>query len=158
MEEEKGVTFYVSTDGNDEWSGKLAEANGDRSDGPFATLQKARDAVRALKEEGGGLTSPVMVMVRGGIYFLAKTLMLKEKDSGTRECPITWRAYPGETPILSGGRIISNWMPYKGAIQQAEWSPAQSKQTATRQLFYRCKRQRRARWPKYDPNNPIRGG
>ena len=39
--------FYVATDGNDAWSGTLASPNAEKSDGPFATLQRARDAVRA---------------------------------------------------------------------------------------------------------------
>ncbi|MGE5220804.1 MAG: right-handed parallel beta-helix repeat-containing protein, partial [Omnitrophica WOR_2 bacterium] len=158
MEKEAGVIFYVSTQGNDAWTGKLAEAKGDRSDGPFATLQKARDAVRGLKEKESGLTIPVTVIIRGGTYFLSKTLALSDKDSGTRECPVTWQAYPGETPILSGGQVISNWKPYKGDIQQADCPAALIKQAPVRQLFYRGQRQRRSRWPKYDPENPIRGG
>ena len=39
--------------GNDQWSGRLAAPNGDASDGPFATLQKARDAIRAVEEVHG---------------------------------------------------------------------------------------------------------
>jgi len=41
--------FYVATDGNDDWSGTLPVANTQSSDGPFATLARARDAVRELK-------------------------------------------------------------------------------------------------------------
>ena len=58
--------YYVSTAGRDTWSGRLAEADGDGGDGPFATLERARDAVRLLKEDKlpvGG----VGVYVRGGV-------------------------------------------------------------------------------------------
>ena len=41
--------FYVSTKGNDAWSGRLSGPNREGTDGPFATLAKARDAVRSLK-------------------------------------------------------------------------------------------------------------
>ena len=30
--------FYVAPNGNDQWSGKSADANPEKSDGPFATL------------------------------------------------------------------------------------------------------------------------
>jgi len=39
--------FYISPAGNDGWSGRLAEPNAARSDGPFATIARARDAVRS---------------------------------------------------------------------------------------------------------------
>jgi hypothetical protein len=31
--------FYVATNGNDAWSGRLAEPNAEKTDGPFATLE-----------------------------------------------------------------------------------------------------------------------
>ena len=39
-----GPTIYVSTLGDDAWSGRLPEASPDRTDGPFGTLERARDA------------------------------------------------------------------------------------------------------------------
>jgi len=41
-----GTVMYVSTEGNDAWSGKLAQPNAQHSDGPFASLAAARDAIR----------------------------------------------------------------------------------------------------------------
>ncbi|MFH1743179.1 MAG: hypothetical protein ABIH23_29580 [bacterium] len=43
------VAFYVSTDGNDSWSGARPDPNRQKSDGPFATLDRARDAVHTAK-------------------------------------------------------------------------------------------------------------
>ena len=37
--EDVQATFFVATKGNDGWSGKLAEPNGAKTDGPFATLE-----------------------------------------------------------------------------------------------------------------------
>ncbi len=47
------TNLYVSPTGKDQWSGRLAAPNGDSSDGPFATLQKARDTIRAMKKSTG---------------------------------------------------------------------------------------------------------
>jgi hypothetical protein len=40
---------------------------------------------------------------------LDATLMFLPEDSGTAESPITYAAYPGEQPIISGGRTIAGW-------------------------------------------------
>ncbi|MGO7286873.1 right-handed parallel beta-helix repeat-containing protein, partial [Rhizobium ruizarguesonis] len=42
--------FYVSPDGKDTWSGLLPTANQQGGDGPFASIERARDAAR---EKGG---------------------------------------------------------------------------------------------------------
>ena len=76
------ATFFVATDGSDSWSGTLATPNADRSDGPLATLGKARDAIRRIERKGR--TTPLVVMVRGGKYFLDQTFVLDAEDSGTR--------------------------------------------------------------------------
>src|SRR5690349_1151925 len=46
-----GVTFFVATNGNDGWKGKLPQPDVAKTDGPFATLGRARDAVRELKDK-----------------------------------------------------------------------------------------------------------
>ena len=43
--------FYVAPGGKDTWSGRLAAAKPDGSDGPLATLAGARDAIRRLKDQ-----------------------------------------------------------------------------------------------------------
>jgi len=107
--------FYVATDGDD--------GNPGTKDRPIATLHRARDTVRELKPQQG-LKKPVTVLVRGGKYFLENTLVLSDGDSGTRQCPISYKAYPGEHPILSGGQKVIGWEPYKGKILRGELSTA----------------------------------
>lgn len=97
-----GHRFYVATDGNDAWSGQLPAPNADKTDGPFATLVRSRDAIRQLKATGR-LNKPVTVMVRGGTYYLPEPFTLTPQNSGTKENSITYAAYSGEEPILSGG-------------------------------------------------------
>jgi hypothetical protein len=69
----KSVELYVATNGNDKWSGQLATPNKARTDGPFATVQRARDQLRALKEKNA-LSGGARVLVRGGVYNLKDTL------------------------------------------------------------------------------------
>jgi len=150
-------TLYVAVDGNDRWSGRLAAPTADHNDGPFATLARARDAIRALKAQGH-LQLPVHVLVRGGKYFLDQPLMLGPEDSGTRRYPVCYQAFPNEKPILSGGRRITGWQPYKGEILQARLPGAKGGKWKFRQLFFNGQRQRRARYPNFDPANPLYGG
>lgn len=152
-----GTMVFVATNGNDSWSGKLAEPDAKKTDGPFATLLRARDAVRELKQKGE-LKEPVTVMVRGGKYYLDETLVLNSQDSGTRDCPVIYTAYQGEKPILSGSRKLTGWKPYKGKILQCELPEAKGGKWKFRQLFFNGKRQIRARYPKFDPNDPLYGG
>jgi len=97
-------------------------------------------------------------MVRGGKYFLEKTLVLGPENSGTQNCPITYTAYPCEKPILSGGRRITGWKPYKGKILQCLLPEAKGGKWKLRHLFYNGQRQIRARTPNFDPENPLYGG
>ena len=103
--EDPQADLFVAAVGNDAWTGTLPEPNGEKSDGPFATVSRARDAVRALKAKGP-LTKPVIVMVREGTYYLKETLVFGPEDSGTKDCPVSYVAYPGETPVVSGGRLM----------------------------------------------------
>lgn len=84
-------TFWVAPGGDD--------AAGGSSDRPFATLGRARDAVRAVNRGAGDYT----VIVRGGAYRLDAPLALDARDGGGEGHLVTWRAADGETPILSGG-------------------------------------------------------
>ena len=80
---------------------------------PLATLAGARDAIRRLKAKGGVRTGAT-VLVRGGTYVLSEPLRFVPEDSGTKEHPVIYAAYPGEKPVLSGGRAIAGWKPGEG--------------------------------------------
>jgi hypothetical protein len=102
--------FFVATNGDDAWSGSLPQPELRRNDGPFATLTRARDAARRFREtQGVTLTQPVMIYVRGGCYLLQKPFLLDATDSGKADSPLMITAYPGEKPVISGGRRITGW-------------------------------------------------
>ena len=101
------AAFYVAKNGNDAWSGKLATPNDAGTDGPFATLERARDAVRALKKETPN-AGPLAVEVKAGVYELARPLELTAEDGGASpERRIVWRSAPGERVQLCGGRYLT---------------------------------------------------
>ncbi|NOZ24123.1 MAG: right-handed parallel beta-helix repeat-containing protein [Planctomycetes bacterium] len=150
------TTFYVGKNGNDEWSGKLASPNDAKTDGPFATIARARDAIRQLKATG--LKQPVTVMVRKGVYDLDQTLLFAQQDSGTKEYPITYQAYPGETVVLRGGHMVTGWKPWRDGIMQTDLKAQGLDGVSFHQLFYKDKRQVLARYPNFDPEHPRTGG
>jgi hypothetical protein len=104
------VSIYVSPDGSDQFTGSLARNNANRTDGPLATLGRARDAVRLMRRNNDGkLARPVHIVLRGGTYWLPQPFELMPEDSGTAECPVTYMAYPNERPVVSAGRPVRQW-------------------------------------------------
>ncbi|MGD9518485.1 MAG: right-handed parallel beta-helix repeat-containing protein [Armatimonadota bacterium] len=104
-----GITLYVAPDGNDTWSGRQAKAG--EGDGPFASLERARDEIRRLKQAGGLPEGGVTVEVAGGIYERAGSFELTAEDSGTDEAPILYRAARGAEVRLIGGKRVTGFTP-----------------------------------------------
>ena len=150
----ESIVLYVATNGNDQWSGALADAKD--GDGPFATLGRAQDEVRKLIASGP-LAAPVTVFVRGGTYELPATFTLGPEDSGTENCPVVYRAYEGERPLLVGARKITGFKPFKGKIMQASLKGTELEGVVFRQLFFKGERMVMARYPNKDPEDPHFG-
>jgi parallel beta-helix repeat protein len=151
----KEEVLYVSVQGSDAWSGRLPEPNAAKTDGPFATLERARNAIRSTRS-GTALRTPVGVYVRGGVYALSAPLVFLPEDSGTPEAPITYASCPGEEVILSGGRVITGWKkaPSPAAGQNrlpglwtAEVPGVKEGEWYFHQLFVNGERRQRARAP-----------
>lgn len=103
------MIFYVATNGRDDWSGRQADPAQDGTDGPFATLEGARDAIRLLKDNGD--RDGIEVRLREGTYSLGHPFELSERDSGTRDRPIVFRPHNQESVTLSGGHALSDFEP-----------------------------------------------
>lgn len=151
------TTLYVSPRGNDAWTGRLSVANDARTDGPLASLAKARETIRTLRQQGA-LTGPVTVWLRGGTYYLTQTFTLEQADSGTPDAPITYRAMAGERPRLVGGLPITGFTPHRQSILKADVGKQGFRGVAFQQLFCNGQRQHLARYPNFDPRDPIGGG
>jgi hypothetical protein len=91
------ATLHIAPAGNDASPGS--------ADRPFATLVRARDAVRGLRTRGL-LDGPVTVIVHGGDYRLASGLSLGPEDSGTATTPVVWQAAEGEVVRWVGGPTL----------------------------------------------------
>ena len=114
----EGTTLYVAPNGQDRWSGALAEPNRDGTDGPLATVKGAQRRLRQSIKEGRG--AAVRVLLRDGTYAQSSTLLFTAADGGAEAkeypgaiasapCTVTWGAYPREEPVISGGRRITRW-------------------------------------------------
>ncbi len=142
----QAATLYISPQGNDAWSGRLAKANNERTDGPKTSLAGARDEIRKFKAQGP-LKEPVQVIVAAGTYTLAEPFVLAPQDSGTKDCPITYQAADGAKPVFSGGRIITDFQPGKDGIWQARIPQVAEGKWYFEQLFVNGRRAIRARTP-----------
>jgi len=91
--------LYVAATGSDSWSGRLAAPNSGGTDGPLATLEAARAAARKLGKE-----QPRKIVVQPGRYFLDKTLVLTDEDTG-----LTIESAPDAGACLIGGRMVTGW-------------------------------------------------
>jgi hypothetical protein len=109
--------FHVAPNGSDTNPGTQAQ--------PFATLEKVRDAAK----------SGDRIVLKGGTYQLGETLVLGPQNSG-----VTWMAASGETPVLSGGVVVTGWTPDKNGIWKAPVSLGNF-----RQLWVNGQRAQRAR-------------
>ncbi len=92
----KSADFYVSPGGSDENDGSLER--------PFATIEKARDAVRALDKAG---KSEVIVGIMPGDYRTTGITFTAE-DSGTKDCPIRYCKYGEGEVIINGGVSLNS--------------------------------------------------
>jgi hypothetical protein len=171
-EEGSAMVFHVAVNGDDSWSGRQPDPARAGADGPFRTLERARDAIRALKAAGGLPAGGVSVTLRGGRYELRQPFMLEAVDSGTAEAPVVYQAAAGEEVRLIGGRVISGWRPVadaavlnrlapsaRGKVLQADLraqgltdlppltAPAWAESDAGLELFFRDAPMTLARWP-----------
>lgn len=164
----RAADLFVATNGSDAWSGTRAEPNAQKTDGPFASLERARDEVRKLKAAGRP-GKGVTVNVREGVYSLPRTFALGAEDSGTERAPIVYRAFRSEPVTLSGGRELSEFAPHRGAVLKCSvkalgldtLKPVTTDRFAgdvpAFELFFEGRRMDLARWPNARPSNP-RGG
>ena len=130
--------FHVSPNGNDTNTGTQAK--------PFATLERARDAIRELKQ-AGPLKEPVTVRLQAGTYPMAQEVRFGPEDSGTAACPITYTAAEGAAVVLDGGRRSSGWKKHDDKLWVAELPEVASGTWRFRQLYVNGQQRVRARTP-----------
>ncbi len=134
--------FAVAPTGNDANPGSAAQ--------PFATLTRARDAVRAAKRLAPN--RDYEVAVRGGLYRVGETIVFSTADSAAEGHTITYAAFPGETPVFTASVAITDWR-RDGAVWTA---PLPATLETFRTLSDRVGRLPRARTGAFSPARDYR--
>jgi hypothetical protein len=94
------VTFHVAPHGADAGPGTESQ--------PFATLGRARQAVRAINAT---MRDDIVVLLHGGVYPIDRSITFGPEDSGFNGHNVIYRAAPNETPVFSGGKRVVGWTP-----------------------------------------------
>jgi hypothetical protein len=96
-------------------------------------------------------TGPVNVFLRGGTYEVREPILFTPADSGSAAAPVTYAAYRGEKPVLSGGkRLAGAWAQTPGKpYWQLDVPDAHASQWAFRSLFVNGESRTRARTPNW---------
>ncbi len=95
--------FHVAPGGSDQNPGTRGR--------PFASLERAREAVRASRTRMSRPAGEVNVWIHGGDHPRSQTLELGPEDSGTPSAPVRWRAWRNDAPRLLGGSRVTRFVP-----------------------------------------------
>jgi hypothetical protein len=143
---EDTMELNVAPNGNDSWSGNLAQPNAGKTDGPLASLTGARDALRK-RLAGKAPNKPVRILVAAGHYNITEPLVLSPEDSGTERAPISYEAEKDAHPVFSGGRAITGWKVGDDGVWRAKVPETAVGKWYFEQLFVNGRRAVRARTP-----------
>lgn len=83
-----------------------SDSNPGTASRPFATFERARDALRAAPNSAGTQAGSKVVWIRGGDYVRTRALELGAEDGGTYAAPVIWRAEPGKRVRWIGGLAL----------------------------------------------------
>ena len=138
--------IYVSPAGDNQNDGTLAS--------PLATIAAAQIKVRALKQKNP--EESVTVFLRGGKYYLTEPVVFTSEDSGTKQGPVTFKAYKDEVPQVLGGIKLSDlkWEKTDDNVYKTKVPEGLVFET----LFVNGKQQILARYPNYTEDAPAFNG
>jgi hypothetical protein len=128
--------LVVAPDGRDDAAGTAAA--------PLATLAGARDALRRRIAAGGA--GDLTVRFRGGTYQLLAPVAFGAEDCVPGHT-VTYAAWPGETPVLSGGRRIDGWQRQADGVWTAAIPGAKGGAWTFRRLYVGDRHRTLARTP-----------
>ncbi len=101
---EPGVAFHLAPGGDDANDGSAAR--------PFASLERARKAVRDARREGKLPPGGATVWIAAGDYAVTNCFKLGRDDGGdSASSPVVYRAAPGARPRFSGGVAVRDFKP-----------------------------------------------
>jgi Right handed beta helix region len=159
--------FFISPSGSDSALGTQAA--------PFRSLERVRDAIRALKE-GQDPFRGATVFLRRGVYVLERTLELDARDSGAPNARIVFKPWRHEPVEIVGGRSIRQFGPVTDPQVAARFNEAYRERVleadlraegitdlgkireqgpAPLELFFQGRPMQLARWP--NPTSASKG-
>ncbi len=137
--------IFVSPTGNDTALGTI--------ENPLASFEGAQKIVRKFKNENENI--PVTVYFRGGKYYRTQSVVFKPADGGTKLAPVKYSAFPGEEPLILGGKKLNlKWRKFKDGIYKAKVPEG----VIFESLFVNDEEQVLARYPNYNPDIRIFNG
>ena len=145
--------FFVDPEGQDTNPGTRSK--------PFGTFARAQEAVRT--ERAAHPDMGVTVTFQPGVYRLRDRLRFGPEDSGrSTDLPVVYRAKPGASVIISGGRDITGWQsdPKDPSVWRTRVGhPKGNNETSWRfqQLWVEGHRAIRARAPNYWDFGVLKG-
>jgi hypothetical protein len=130
--------LYVSPNGN----GDLFT-----EDNP-GSIESLADKLERIRKRAKG---DIKVFLKGGYYYLDKTLLLTEKTTGDKTDTVTITGAEDEKVILSGGKKVSKWEKVGNGIFRSRLPEG----TDFRQLYVNGKMAVRARTPNRENDNDF---
>jgi len=141
----KPIVLYVSPSGDNKNQGTLKK--------PFASLERAKEAVKLLKKDGN--KNEVNIVLLKGTYYLEEPLVFTSDESGFPGAPYIIKAERSAKVTLSGGVKLSlEWKHYNHKIWQADLSQIET----IGSLYANGKALIRARYPNYQEGMYPYGG
>jgi len=156
------VTFYVSAQGNDEWSGLSPSADPEHRTGPWRTLAPLVHTLHQLAAKDAAVT--VKIVFGPGRLELSEPITLRDLPKS-----IAGLEFEAETPgsvVWSGGRLVTNWKRAREAANVSPLLPEEAREHVFiadlkelgvsdygsaggggLELFYHNRRMTLARWP-----------
>lgn len=131
------LRIVVAPDGDDSAAGTV--------EAPLATITRARDLVR--ERRAAGEERPVDVLLREGTWRITEAVVFGVEDSQEDSSRVRYRAWPGEKPVISGGRLIQGWEEGDDGVWSVKIPEVRSGKWLFRELFVNGRRATRARHP-----------
>jgi len=115
---------------------------------PSVTLNQAMDQVREARKAGD--KEPATIFLPEGTTVIGSPVVLDSRDS---DLTIT-----GKNATLSGAVAVNGWQKHEGNILKADVSKLVPDKFLPKQLLLDGQRQILARYPNFDPKDPLYGG
>lgn len=96
VDESNPYYIYVSPTGRSNGNGSF--------ENPVGSIAAAAEKSKSVPKDG--TYSCIKIVLRGGTYLIEDTITLTADNSGTKETPVIYTAYEGETPILTGSKEV----------------------------------------------------